>query len=305
MNKYLLIIFFLIIHIPGIDAYGLDVLSINSRDVDAYNKSLEGFKSVVKADYRDFVFTGDDEEIKKIIYKSISTKKPDIILAIGRDSMLALQDRYYNIPVVYCMVMYPEKLDLDKFRNKVTGVTLKVPINTQISTMKAIMPKVKTLGVVYDPMHSKAVIKEAREVSKRLGVDLVIGKINSRKAVPNVVRKIINKIDAFWLIPDATIISVEAFEFLHLITLEKRMPLIAFSEGLVKNGALASLAADYYNMGIQAADLAKRILTEKKPKLPLVVDPCMMNFSINITVANRIGVDIPPAVLNAANKIFE
>jgi ABC-type uncharacterized transport system substrate-binding protein len=47
---------------------------------------------------------------------------------------------------------------------------------------------------------------------------------------------------------------------------DQKVPIFAFSEGLVKSGALASFSPDYSEIGKESARLAEKILNGASPK---------------------------------------
>jgi putative ABC transport system substrate-binding protein len=59
-----------------------------------------------------------------------------------------------------------------------------------------LVPTLKTLGVMYDPEKTGALIKEAQVAAESSGLTLVASPATSRKAVPAALRHILGKIDS-------------------------------------------------------------------------------------------------------------
>jgi putative ABC transport system substrate-binding protein len=83
------------------------------------------------------------------------------------------------------------------------------------------------------------------------------------------------------------------------------MPVIGYSRGMVKAGALFGLICDYEDLGRQAGEIAFRILKGEKPKEIPVEPPREKLLIINQIVADRIGFDTPDEIIEKAYEIFE
>ncbi len=305
MKNYLLTLtcIFALVFVGDI-SYGFDIVTVKSRNLEAYNQALDGFNSVVEAKTFEYVMTGEFANDKEGILDTIGSKSPGLILAVGLDALLMVKEIKSEIPIVYCMVMYPEKLGLGSSR-KITGITMTVSVENQMHRLKLMLPELKTLGMIYDPDNTGHLAKKARKISKSLGFKLITERVNSGKAIPKAMRKLIGKIDAFWLIADATVITTESFEFLHLVTLENNIPIITYSEGLVEIGALYSLSANYFYMGTLAAGLANEIKRGEKREFIPIVYPDVADLTVNVRVGDKMGIVIPPEELKVAKRIFK
>jgi len=69
---------------------------------------------------------------------------------------------------------------------------------------------------------------------------------------------------------------------------------------------MASLGFDYYGMGAQTAEMAKKILVDGTPIGEMPVEMLKeLNLFINKKAAADFGVTIPEALLARASKIIE
>ena len=310
MKNYLLTLTLILISLctfalTGDISYGFNIATIKSREFEAYNMALEGFNSVVDADTFEYVMTGEDENDKNGIIDTIRLNSPELILAVGLDALLIVKELKEEIPIVYCMVMYPEKLALDDNKKQITGITMTVSVKKQMDQLLLMLPGLETLGLIYDPDNTWHLARQAKKISKSLGFKLITEKVHSVKAIPKAIRRLVGKIDAFWLVADATVITAESFEFLHFITIENNIPIVTYSEGLVEIGALYSLSADYFYMGELAAGLVNEIKRGEMQTFRPIVYPGIADLTINVRVGNRMSIDIPHGELKVAKKIFK
>ena len=129
--------------------------------------------------------------------------------------------------------------------------------------------------------------------------------VASQKEVAAALRKMLGKIDALWMLPDDTVTTRDAFKFFALTALKHRLPLLAMSEVFVEAGALAALSSDYFDIGRQSCELAKEIASGRlRPAEVKVIPPAKVNLAINLKVADKIGLTLPPALVESANKVF-
>jgi len=100
------------------------------------------------------------------------------------------------------------------------------------------------------------------------------------------------KIDAFWMLPDITLITPETVKFLLLFSFENNIPLLAFSEKYVEAGAFMSTGIDAFDMGIQAGELANEILSGRGAKDVQQVCARKVVVSTNLMIARKLGINL-------------
>lgn len=307
MQRYLLIAFLLIISsLPLIEAFGQEITIIKGKDgFGPYDQAVAGFRNVSSANITEYVLDPENGLRKEIIRK-IRSASPDLILTIGLNASLLVKDEITDIPVVFCIVVYPEKHSLtSKDRDNINGISLDVPVRDQMNALKFVIPDLEKVGTICNPQNTGRFIEKAEKILEGMGVDLLVEKIDSRKKVPGAFRKLIKKgIEAFWMLPDSTIVTIESFKFLLLSSYDNNIPLMAYSEKFVEAGALLSLSLDYYSIGEQAAMVANKILHEKNPYLAKVIEPGVLNLVINLKTAKKIHLDIPVDAIASAKKVL-
>jgi ABC-type uncharacterized transport system substrate-binding protein len=95
-----------------------------------------------------------------------------------------------------------------------------------------------------------------------------------------------------WIPADPTVATPEAFRFLLELSLELRKPLLAFSESLVRSGALVAVAPDYAWMGTQAAEVVRRIRSGERAGDIGVVPLKRTHVVLNLATARALGRDL-------------
>ncbi len=300
-------ILFFIFCLPIFDATANNIVVIKSKNVAPYNQAVEGFKSDSKFKITEYLISPKKAENRSII-KEIKDINPDLLLTIGLNATLLIKEDFTNTPIMYCMVMNPEKHGLidDKLSN-IYGITLRITVNDQIQKMQTVLPMIKTMGVIYNPENTGHIIKNADSVVEKFGIKLLSVKVKSKKVVPKAIRDLIKQIDALWLIADATVVTRESFDFLLLSSFGNNMPIITHSERFVQAGALLSISPNYFDIGKQAARFTRKVLdyTDNKSDFKNIIPPDAANITINLKTAKKMGINIPEHVAKSSSKVFE
>ncbi len=260
---------------------------IQSARIKPYNEAVRGFKEICsEKTYKFFLSENSFQEIKS----SLKKLKADMMLAIGKDA-LTFTNGTNGIPIVSLMVINPETIISDK--KNIINVPMMISPERQLNVLKKILPTKKNIGIFYNPLNTDFLIKKIKKIDRQAGYKLFTQPVHSPAEVSFKVKGLEKKIDIIWLLPDPTIICSENIEYLLLFSLEHKIPLISFSDKYVEMGALLSMNISPIEMGKQAGRIAKKILSlPKKGKLPQNSEVKEMMISINLKVANNLGIAI-------------
>ena len=81
------------------------------------------------------------------------------------------------------------------------------------------------------------------------------------------------KIDIFWMLPDAEVITPETVDSILLFSFQNNVPVFSFSSKYVKMGALASLSVDPFALGAQTGELVAKKLDNGPNENPVHIHP--------------------------------
>lgn len=271
------------------------VIIIRSQQISAYNETIEGFEEgckgknfSVKAVYD---LNGDTEEGKRVVQKIRGIRpRPGVILAIGVLAATLVKDQFPDIPIIFCMVINHERFNLHG--TNITGISSEAPLEDQFAILKEILGPRKNVGVIYDPVKTGKIILEAGTVAKEFEFNLVKAEVLSEKEVASALKNIANKIDVLWMIPDSTVITKNTLSVISKITLERRLPLFSTSDAIVKAGALVSVSPNYKYTGLQAAQLAQRLLNDPTTTSLGIKKPDKLKVTLNTQTAEIIGINL-------------
>ena len=295
MLKKVLGIFLLLILCYGSAATGQEIVAVQSIRVKPYEEAIKGFKGVCRCRIQRLVLSqleGADvaREIRRI--------RPHMVLAIGKDALSAVK-KIKSVPVVYLMVLNPQTI-LSGEKN-ITGVSMNISPDKQLRALLDALPQTKKIGLVFDPDRTGTFVKEARNSAGPMGVSLIASEIHSPGDAPSCIMDMRGKIDVFWMLPDITVITPETVEFLLLFSLQNDIPLLTFSEKYLEMGAFMSTGIDPVDMGVQAGEMANRILQGIHTKPEQQVHARRMVVSTNLMIAGKLGITVNIAGTSGMN----
>jgi len=286
-----------IVLLLGTPAGAQEIVVVQSLKVKPYEDALRGFKSV---------WTG---KIKKLILpemegadavREIREAKPDLVLAIGAEALAKVR-KIQDIPIVYLMVLNPQTI-LQGEEN-ITGVSMNIPPEKQLAALQKVLPQVRRVGLLYDPHKSGPLVKKAQVAARAAGIELVTKEVHNPKDVPELANSMKGMIQAFWVIPDTTVVTPETMEFLLFFFMDHRIPVLAFSNKYVEAGALMSLDIDAFTQGKQAGEAARKIESGTDVREIARLDGRNAVLTINVRVAKKLGITVSDDVINKARIV--
>ncbi len=274
-----------IVFVPAV--FAGNVAIIKTRNLAPYNEAITGFtincSSLKTKEYDMEVDQARGEEIAG----KINASKPSVVLAVGNPAaQIAKLYIDKSIPVVFIMVQDPEKIGLQGIDN-ITGISMDIPIETQLRALKALVPSVTKVGALYNPKNSAGDIREAMKISSQLGFRIIAAKVDTPNDVSRALRAFAEGIDAYWMLPDRTV--MQAFATILTYTNEKKIPFLAPLKIMVDKGALVSLAANYANIGSQGCGVVNQVIAGTKPSQIPISPPRGLELTVNLTAAKTLG----------------
>jgi putative ABC transport system substrate-binding protein len=276
-------------------------VQITFRDLNRDNARMPGFL----------------EEIKRT--------RPDLVYVWGTSVTLGVVGTYdgydpatqiTDIPVVFTLVAAPvlAKIvpDLKSSRRNVTGVFHVAPTEAQIRAMASYRP-FKSIGILYTPteQNSVVVVKEVREVSRRLGftVNVKPFRLNAQgqpvaEGAPEMIHEMKReKVDWLYLPPDSYL-GTQAQKVIIPAAMAEGIPTFASTEQLMEAGALTGLISHYYAIGQFTAYKAEQILVNKVPPSRIPIETLTrFTLQVRMDVAEQLKMPPPLPMFNYAELV--
>ena len=268
------------------------------------DKAYKGFKKGLKEEGYvegknlkiDYQNAQNNQDNLKSMSEKLVNEKSDLMLGIATPAAQSLANTSQDIPIVVTAVTDLKAAKLVKSDTKpgknVTGTTDMVSIERQIKLLLSIVPKAKTIGIMYNAGESNSKIQAdlATAVLKKAGVKVLIKTANSTNDVQQVTETLASKVDGIFVPTDNTFDS--AADVVGKAVKEKKVPLVASSVDQVKTGGLASIGIDYELLGEQTGKMAAKILAGKAKPADMPVEKAHdMKLVVNKKMAKALGID--------------
>ncbi len=279
--------------LPGHPAVAAEVAILKSSDLAAYASAVAGFRAELGGNgtiVQEHDLQGDLDEGRKAA-RRIRASDTTLVLAVGTKAALAAKLELVDTPVIYCLVLDPDKHDLSA--PNMSGISLDISMADHLHAMRALFPKLKRIGILFDPAKTERLVRDGEREGKHQGIEIVAAPVSAERDVPTTLRTLLPTVDVLWLLPDTTVLTEDSLAFILQESLEANRPVVGFSAEFVKRGALMSISADYYDIGRQAARLSRRILGHQASP-PLRLSPDRIHIAVNYKTARFLGIEIPP-----------
>lgn len=290
-----------------------NVAVLLSRNALPYKAAVAGFSAVLSEKGIDcktltFDLDGSYEEGRRV-FKDKTIFNADLILAVGTIASEVAFNEEDERPVVFTMVLYPEESGISAgekvLKDNVAGVSLNISPAVQFNKIRQLMPTVKRIGVIYNPLETNTIIAEAEKAAREAGLSLVPIRVYSSADVPDALKTLRGKIDVLWSVADSTVLGSKSSKYIITYTLRNRIPFVGISSYYVREGALFSLSPDYSDAGRQAGEIASAIFSGTPPAKIAVPFPRKVRLSINLKTAFRVGVKVKSEVLIEAYEVIK
>lgn len=294
---FIMLFLFLFCHILAEEAQPQpqNIAIIKSYNLKIFDKVIAEFERSCQCNVTEHTLAEDEGE--EILAK-IRSARPAAVFVLGTEAF-SLVKLLKNIPVIHTYTMAP--VDPEE-RNRI-HVKIEIPPEKQFEELLKLLPAVKRVGVVYDPRNTSHIVREALKAAKKMGIKLVPLEVHSQKKVIAAISGMKDKVDAFWMLPDPTVVTPESVEFLLLFSLENRIPILTFSEKYVRLGALISLSPDPLDIGKNAGAIARRIFAGEDVSDIKSGTITRTILSVNTSAGKKLGITISDNILKRANIV--
>lgn len=240
-----------------------------------------------------------DQSNLHTIAQSFINKKVDLICAIATPAAQVVANATQDIPIVATAVTDYEAAKLIKSNEKpgtnVTGTSDMNLVEAQLDLILKLVPATKSVGVIYNSseVNSQVQVDIFKNAAKTKNVAIKEATVNNVNDIQQAARSLLGKVEAIYVPTDNVLAS--AMPALAMVTEEAKLPVIA---GWEDANGIATIAIDYYKLGVQTGEMAADILSGKsKPAdMPIQVQK-EFNVIVNEANAKKIGLTIPKELL--------
>ncbi|MDN5027499.1 ABC transporter substrate-binding protein [Streptococcus sp. SPS1] len=239
---------------------------------------------------------GEQRNLKTISQQLAESS--DVVLAIATPSAQSLANTTQTTPVIFSAVTDPVSAKLVESREhpggNVTGTSDQSSdaISTQINLIKKVLPKAKTIGILYTQSEPNSVVQkdEAKRLLEEKGFTVVEKTILDSNNVKAAAESLMAEVDMVF-VPTDNIVS-STMETVKQVSIKHKVPVFGGSTEMIAVGGLYNYGTNYEELGRQTARMLVRVLKGEKPENIAVELPEKLELHTNQEMADALGIDI-------------
>jgi putative ABC transport system substrate-binding protein len=236
------------------------------------------------------------------MFAQIEQAQPDLVLTLGtRATAAALSHRLDGVPLVFSMVLYPQHAG--ELGSDVTGITLEVDPDEQFRLLRRLLPRARTVGVLYDPDQTGAVIEQARRAAERVGFRLETQQVSGPPEALRAIDRLAARVDVVWAVPDSSVFTPLTTGHIQMAALQRKVPVLGLSASHARTGALAAFTLDYGDLGRQTTDLVRKVIARGDASGIPIARPRKVDVIVNARTARRLGIPLDPSIARQAIEV--
>lgn len=246
-----------------------------------------------------------------VLISDVLSKKVDVILTLSTPGAVAARNATGTVPIVAAAMGDPVEAglaaSLARPGGNLTGLSYGFSQGIHgkwIELLRECVPQLKSVAVMYNPQNPWSIqqrkIQEASVVS--LGLKAQSLEVTSNASIGTTFAQA--RRDAQGLIVVADPLTYQLRAEFATMALRHRLPMMAPMLEFAEAGALMSYGVDNTAVMRRMAEYVDRILRGAKPGDIPIEQATQLTLAVNLKTARALGITIPAAVLERANKII-
>jgi putative ABC transport system substrate-binding protein len=253
---------------------------------------------------------GDVERLKSFA-DAFARMPADVILALGSASLHAAYAATRTVPIV-ALDLETDPIasgmvaSLARPGGNVTGIFFDAPevAGKWVQLLKDVVPRLATVGLLFDAHTDQAQLEAGEQAARSLGLGTLRFGVAHPDDLPGALRQAAEaRADAVLI--HSSPIFVDNAKLIAELTLQHRLPSVALFPVSAKLGGLLSYGPDNFALLPQAGMIVGKVLRGAAPADFPIERPTRFSLVVNVRTANRLGLTIPPALLDVADEVIE
>ena len=236
---------------------------------------------------------------------------PDVVLASGGPSVVALKEISPTMPIVFVAVTDPVGAgivaSLARPRGNITGFTLfEYGIAAKwLELLKEIAPGVTRVAVLRDPTNTAGIGQFAAiQTVTPMGIELSVAGLQKVGEIEQAIAEFAPGSNG-GLVVTASQFGATYPNLIVELAARHKLPAVYPLRYFVTSGGLMSYGPDFVGQFRQAAGYIDRILKGEKPADLPVQAPTKYELVINLKTAKALGLTVPLTLLARADEVIE
>jgi ABC transporter substrate binding protein len=172
-------------------------------------------------------------------------------------------------------------------RRPIYALYLDQPLTRQMRLIRLALPEAKRVGVLAGPT-TEGQAGDLRKAGREAGLEVDIRNLREPAQLFSTLNTLAREVDVLLLLPDPLVVGRETLQTLFLQTYRQRLPIVAYSAGLVQAGALMGLYATPSQLGGEAGQWLREISRQGATKPLAYRQPETFSVDVNLNVARSL-----------------
>jgi len=270
----------------------IDVLAeagyVEGENVEYILGNAQGDFSVAMSIAQNFLAQGVD------LVVSIATPTSQAAVQVFKDT---------GVPVVFSAVTDPVGAGLTGYPN-VTGTSDLIDVASDLTLLKALVPGLSKVGIVYNPGEANSAILTdmAARAAAGLGLTIVTAAAENTAAVPIAAQSLIGRVGAIYVTTDNTVVA--ALEAVVDVAKSEGIPLLVADPSSLERGSMVCTGFDYYDHGRMTGEVVLKVLSGVPPSDIPVAYQKGTQVWLNLDTAMESGFEFPDAIKERATGLL-
>ncbi|MBQ7895675.1 MAG: ABC transporter substrate-binding protein, partial [Oscillospiraceae bacterium] len=256
--------------------------------VDALTEDMKAAGKTVEFDTQ----VAGEANLCTTVINTFTAKKVDLIMGNATPALLAAANATTTIPVLGTSVTDYNDTFGGNIPANVSGTSDAVPFGEQAKMMidSLKLEKGDVVGVLYCTNESNSLIQyeAVKALFEAEGIVVEAYTFSETTELQTVVTNMASKVKAVYVPSDNTVASNDSI--VGTICTEKKVPVYTSYGGAI---CYASLAIDYYQLGVETGHMAAKILLGEKTPADIEIATLTPTVSYNAELCAQLGIEVP------------
>ena len=270
------------------------VLVVSSQD-PFYLEVASSFKQNFAGAFEEYNLRGLEDEARKL-GKDLTGNPPKLLMVVGNLAAKTAQEYCPNSTIVHAAASNASGLKFNE--RKVLGVSDSPSVSRLVESINLVFPGSTRVGLVYNPQFVSREVAELEKLAGKHGLTVKAVPVTEIRQIPASLSQLLPEIDLYLMFNDPGVINADTFPFIFLACFQKKIPVFATHQSMVKSGAIAGLSADSGSVGRELARLAGLAAMQKFP--PERVVYAEGRLYLNPQIASAANITLPPLLKDKA-----
>ena len=294
-----------------------NVYLIAYADSPPVEEALRGFKDAIAAaklvEGKDYKLTVLNSQLDMATLGSMMdaarSANADMIVPYCTPALQSALRKFDRTPIVFSVVANPVLCGAGKsltdHKPNVTGVSSASAMKEMAALVRQTFPQAKRVGTIFTPAESNSVyyVEEWGKALKEVNLELVTVPVEKPTDITEAAAALCRKdIDVLGQISDN--LTASSFSAIAKAADKARIPVVGFVSEQVKQGAVLSLARDYYEMGAETTVVMLKIMRGTDPATIPMMPMRKTKLVVNPDKAVALGFKLPDSVVRRADEVI-